>query len=195
MRTKLSIYRRQGGRITGITVLFLVIFVAAGFAQKAPPQGKTVGADPTIEATSVLLDQAKGLLKENRLEEVIPFLEEILIRLEGSEDQKAQQTRSFTMYQLGVCQMQMENYEKAAGSFADFIEIFPEDSSAPLAKLLLAESLAMLQKWPDVATHAAELLASEKVEQKHLLTVNQLLAEALYRQQKWKEAVLPLSEV
>lgn len=147
------------------------------------------------QATSVLLAQAREMMEAGTPETLLPYLKEILVRLEGNTTDDAKATRAFCMYQIGVCQMQAEKYADAAASFGTFIKNYPEDSSASLAALLTAESYAMLQNWSAAETAVRPLLEDKRFEASRRLTVRQLLSEALYRQQKWKEATVPLLEI
>ena len=53
--------------------------------------------NPQAESTSVLLETSKELLKNEQLEDALPFLEEVLVRLEGDGAKRARQTLAFTL--------------------------------------------------------------------------------------------------
>src|SRR6056300_338503 len=63
--------------------------------------------DPKAEATSVLLETIKELLKNEQLEDALPFLKETIVRLEGDTDRKARQTLAFSLYQLADVYMKL----------------------------------------------------------------------------------------
>ena len=176
-------------RLTKQTIRLWVVLILCGFCVSSFAQ------DISTEATSVLLARVKDLLKEDNPAELLPYLEEVLVRMGGNEDPDAQEARSFCMYQIGVCQMQLGQYADAVGSFKAFIEEFPRDSLAPKASLLIAEAHAMGGDWPAVEKYAQSLLGDKSLDPEQRLTAHKLLSGALYHQQKWEEAVTPLLEV
>ncbi len=149
----------------------------------------------STEATSVLLARVKDLLKQDRPEELLPYLEEVLVRMGDGDDADTQDARSFCMYQIGVCRMQIGNYTDAISSFEAFIKEFPKDSLAPKASLLIAEAYAMDQNWSAVEKYAQSLMDDKALDPERRMTAYKLLSGALYHQQKWQEATVPLLEV
>ena len=180
---------RKPFRLTKKTARCCAVFVFCGFCLNLYAQ------DISTEATSVLLAQVKELLKEDNPEALLPYLREVLVRMGGSEDKDTQEARSFCMYQIGICQMQMGRYADAVGSFEAFIEEFPRDSLAPKAALLIAEAHAMDGEWAAVEKYAQGLLGDKALDPEQRLTVHKLLSGALYHQQKWQEATSPLLEI
>jgi TolA-binding protein len=163
------------------------IFCSALFAQKPAPIG--------TQTTSVLMAQTRAMLEKGASEALLPYLREILVRLEGNTADDAQSARVFCMFQIGVCQLQAGKYIFAAESFESFIKAYPDDSSASPAALLAAEAYALQQDWPAAEKAARPLPADKRLDDKRQLTAYQILSEALYRQQKWKEATVPLLEL
>ncbi len=152
--------------------------------------------DPiTSEATSVLLTRARGMLENDQSEALLPYLKEILVRLEGNTSDDAQAARIFCLYQTGVCLMQTGKYAEAAAAFESFIADYPSESSSSTAALLAGEAYALQRNWPVVEKTVRPLLEDKRFDVKRQLMVRQMLSEAFYRQQKWKEAVVPLTEV
>ena len=173
------------------TILFAVffsqVFCSVSFAQKPVPV--------EVQATSVLLARARQMLEEGPPETLLSYLKELLVRLEGNQVSDAQAARAFCMFQIGVCRLQLSQYAEAASAFDTFIKEYPDDSSASLAALLSAEAYALQQNWADAEKTGRPLLKDKKFDTKRHLTVRQILSEALYRQQKWNEATVPLLEV
>jgi len=169
------------------TILFAVFFCSELFAQKS--------ASIEAQTTSVLMARAREMLESGSPEELLPYLREILVRLEGNTTDDALAARAFCMFQTGVCQLQAGKYTTAASSFESFIKACPYDSSTSLAALLAAEAYALQQDWPAAEKTARPLLNDNRFDAKRHLTVCQVLSEALYRQYKWKEATVPLLEV
>ena len=76
--------------------------------------------------TSKLLLASKELLKNQQYEEVIPFLEEIIYRLEDDKDKSVVRTLSFTKFQLAECFMRINNFSDAAKLFENFSLVFSD---------------------------------------------------------------------
>jgi tetratricopeptide (TPR) repeat protein len=148
--------------------------------------------DPATEATSVLLETIKELLKNDQIAEAEPFLEEVVQRLEGDEDRKARQTLAFSIYQLAHVQMKLGEYALGAKNFILFADEFPTDPQNSSGRVLAAQCLTMLQKWPDVEEQAAAVLQDRRVAEDLKMAAYQLLAESRYQQENWEEAIQPL---
>jgi tetratricopeptide (TPR) repeat protein len=148
--------------------------------------------DPGAESTSVLLDTIRELLKNEQIEEALPFLEETLVRLEGDEEKKARQTRAFSLYQLAHCQMKLGEYASGAKNFIRFADEFPTDPQNDSGRVLAAQCLTMLQQWPAVEEQSAKVLENKRLPDELMVSASQLLAESRYQQEKWGEAVRPL---
>ncbi|MDF7806388.1 tetratricopeptide repeat protein [Pontiellaceae bacterium B12219] len=162
------------------------------FPGRGVTQAQLSRMDPQAETTSVLIETSKELLKNEQYEDALPFLEEVLVRLEGDEGKKARQTRAFTLYQLGHCQMKLGDYVSGARNFVQFADEFPDDLQQESARMLAAQSLTMVQQWPLVEEQARLVLKNIRLSEELKIPSLQLLAEALYQQEKWAEAMKPL---
>ena len=167
--------------------LFCLFFCSALSAQQPAPIA--------TQTTSVLMAQAREMLERGASEALLPYLREILVRLEGNITDDALEARVFCMFQIGVCQLQAGKYAVAAAAFETFIKAYPDESSASLAALLAAEAYALQQDWSAAEKAVRPLLEDNRFDSKRQLTVRQILSEALYRQQKWREATVPLLEL
>jgi len=174
----------------------LLALLVAGQPPSAQGRGLTQAQlarlDPKSEATSVLLESVKDLLKNEQLEEAVPFLHELLVRLEGDAERKARQTLAFSTYQLGDVYMKLGEYQLGAKYFVQFADAFPRDPSYPSGRILAAQCLTLLQHWPQVEGQMTELLSDRILKDELKVKATQLLAESRYQQQKWAEAVPPL---
>ncbi|MDZ8119763.1 tetratricopeptide repeat protein [Pontiella sp. NLcol2] len=151
--------------------------------------------NPQSESTSVLLESVKALLKNEQLEEALPFLKEILVRLDGDDEKKARQTLAFTLYQLAYCQMQLGEYVSGARNFVRFADAFPDDLQQESARVMAAQCLTMVQQWPAVEEQAMLVLQNLRLTEELKIPAVQLLAEARYQQEKWAEAIKPLTSL
>jgi TolA-binding protein len=169
----------------------LIFALSSGVSAQNTPSALPISA----QATSVLLDQAKGLLEANNPEALLPYLRELLIRMEGNQDDEARNVRSFCMYQIAVCQMQVKRFAEAADSFERFIKEYPKDSLVPVASLQVAESYAMGGKWNEVEKYSGSLLTNKTLDPGQRSSARKIYAEALYNQKKWAEATVPLLQI
>ncbi len=175
--------------------LLAAVLLSAGPSARARgvTESQLSRLDPSSESTSVLLVTIKDLLTNDQYEDALPFLKESVRRLDGDETKKARQTRAFSLYQLGHCQMKLGEYISAARNFIRFAEEFPEDLQQESARVLAAQSLTMLQQWPAVEEQAALVLENPRLAEELKISATQLLSESRYQQEKWSEAVRPLA--
>lgn len=106
---------------------------------------------PSEMASSLLLKQARYLLENRKAAAAVPVLEEVLVRLQEMEDEDALAARRTALYQLGLCCLEAEEYEKAAQAFKRFVREYPEDEKVQEVRFLILEALAW-QKDPDAVT-------------------------------------------
>lgn len=176
-----------------IKAALFCLFLSAGsgaYAQSMPPE-----LPVSAQATSALLERAKEFLQANNPEALLPYLRELLVRMEGNEDEEARKVRSFCMYQIAVCQMQVKRYADAAESFERFIKEYPKDSLVPVASLQVAEAYAMGGKWSEVEKYSSDLITNRTLDPGQRSSARKIYAEALYNQRKWAEATVPLLEI
>ncbi|MBT8043190.1 MAG: tetratricopeptide repeat protein [Pontiella sp.] len=151
--------------------------------------------DPDTAATSVLLEVTKELLKNDQLEDALPFLKQVLVRLEGDNDKKARLTLAYTLYQLAHCQMKLGEYQSGAANFIRFADEFPDDPQQDSGRVLAAQCLTILEQWPQVAEQVSKVLENPRLASELKVTATQLHAESLYQQEKWREAIKPLTSL
>ncbi len=157
--------------------------------------GGVFAQELSTEATSALLERTKELLKADNPSMLLPYLEEIMVRLKGMKDKDSQETRSFCMYQIGASKLQMEKYSEAIASLDAFLTAFPNDSKASMASLMVAEAYAMGKDWAGAEKYAKTLMGAGNLDPERKMSAMQLLAEALYSQEKWGEAAVPLRQI
>lgn len=189
----LHIRRDSRGVVKCVVFVLLLLFVPQSEVfGRGMTESQLAKLDPATEATSVLLETIKQLLKNDQIEEAEPFLEELVSRLEGDEERKTQQTLAFSLYQLAHVQMKLGDFGRGARSFAAFVERFPADPQNSSARVLAAQCLTMLQKWPEVEELVESVLRDRRADKELKVAANQLLAESRYQQEKWAEAITPL---
>lgn len=180
-------YFFTAGRFSLLLSGVLFLSCVTSYAQSSDNLGST--------ATSVLLEKTKDLLKDNKPAALIPYLQEIMVRVSGMNDEDSLQARAFCMYQIGVCQMQTRQYSAAIESLDLFLKAFPQDSNATSASMLLAECYSIRKDWIGAEQYAKKMIEDTSMPAERRLSATQLLGEALFNQQKWSEAIEPLMKV
>ena len=176
----------KAGRCVLVLFVTLLFLCNTGYSQDS--------ASLRSQATSVLLQRTKDLIKDDNPSVLLPYLEEILVRLQGLNDKDARETRAFCLYQSGACLVELERYDEAIESFQNFLDQFPDDSKAPMAALKIAEIYASTGKWSDAEKYANGLMTDANLDPERQLFAWQLLGEALYRQEKYDEALEALQK-
>ncbi len=115
-------------------------------------------------ATSALLGGAHDLLETLHPEEAIPYLQEILIRLEGLNDEDTVNIRSTCMYQLGMCYLETQKFPEAINSFSAFIKTYPKDKAVPMAQFLILEAYAWQPDSGPMKAYIEQLKTSGELE-------------------------------
>ncbi len=187
MIKKKSSFGRTCKVVFGCVVAILFLSSSRAFSQEMGLLGSA--------ATSELMKEVKSLLKNDRPRELIPYLREIIVRMGTSSDSDSMKARSFCMYQIAVCQLQLNQTIEALVSFDEFVQEFPQDPNASKAVVRIAEIHAMNQDWPAVESYALELDMNSALEPSLRLIVSKLLSGALFQQEKWAEAAHPLLKV
>ncbi|MEE9368629.1 MAG: tetratricopeptide repeat protein [Pontiella sp.] len=194
MKNALSTYEGLLWRAVLVAALLSVASVHVAHSAGVT-QSQLSRLDPRVESTSVLLETSKELLKNEQLEDALPFLEEVLVRLEGDDEKKARQTLAFTLYQLAYCQMKLGEYVSGAKNFVRFCDEFPDDPQMESGRVLAAQCLTMVQQWPGVEEQASLVLQNVRLADDLKVPATQLLAESRYQQEKWGEAIRPLGSL
>lgn len=116
------------------------------------------------QATSALLENARNLLEGLQSEQAIPYLQEILIRLEGLNDEDTVNIRSTCMYQLGICYLETQKFPEAADLFKAFLQVYPNDKAAPMARFLILEAYAWLPDSSSMTVYVEQLKTSGELD-------------------------------
>jgi len=178
-----------------IVFLGSAVYAQSQDATNAAPPTAEATAEANAEATSDLLKKTQELLKTNQLEDALPCLEEILVRLKDLDDKRALEMRAFCMYQVGVCKLHTGFYQPAVEALEAFIAEFPDNKLIPKAMLLVGEGYANQKNWAKTEEYVRDLVDHRKFSEKQKILANQLLAGALYSQEKWEETVAPLTVI
>ena len=178
-------------------ILILVIFFYLNFNIYADGLTETQIDRFSIKEsqTSKLLLASKELLKNQQYEEVIPFLKEIIYRLEDDKDKAVVRTLSFTKFQLAECFMRINNFSDAAKLFENFSLQFPDHELYDNALILSAQNYSFLNSWTNSSrlAHLAleNLLLQDELKQKALKSAS----EADYRLMNWDKCIQSLEKL
>lgn len=120
-------------------------------------------------ATSVLLGEVRDLLAGLQSEQAIPYLQEIVVRLNGLNDEETVNTRSTCMYQLGRCYLDTKKFPEAIDQFKTFTQTYPNDKAAIMARFLILEAYAWQPDPSPMKAYIEQLKTSGELDR--LLTV------------------------
>jgi len=142
--------------ISGCLLCFSAV---SSFAQEDPAP-----VPISEQATSTLLGSARELLEGLHSEEAIPYLQEILIRLEGLNDEDTVNIRLTCMYQLGMCYLETQKFPEAADLFNAFLQTYPKDKAVPMAQFLILEAYAWQPDSSLMTAYIEQLKTSGKLD-------------------------------
>lgn len=142
--------------------------------------------------TSKLLLASKELLKNQQYDDVIPFLVEVIYRLEDDKNKNVIRTLSFTKYQLAECYMRIGDFNQAAILFENFSLQFPENDLRDSALILSSQNYSFQSSWSNSSrlAHLAleNLLLEDELKQKALKAAS----EADYQLKNWDKCIQSL---
>jgi TolA-binding protein len=116
-----------------LTTCFFLSNLSAHAVESAPVASK---------ATSVLVEDVRGLLTSGAFKDAVIYLREILTRLDSLTDAESVAARTSCLYQLGECQLRSADYAGAVDSFKKFITEYPRDEQVPMARFMVLEAYA-----------------------------------------------------
>ena len=148
--------------------------------------------NPKEESTSHLLSVCRELLRNEQHADVVPFLEEAVLRLEDDSEKKAQQTLAFSIFQLADCFMKLGEYQRAAEGFRRFADLFDLDPQRNDARLLASECFSLVGFWAEAEAEAEHVLKDVPLEDEMERSALRLFSEACFEQKKWADSIEPL---
>jgi len=146
-------------RLTLLTGYFLLLFFIPVQAQEQEP------INPSGMASRALLKSTRELVESGEMEEVIPYLEEIVVRFEAADGEGALEARVLAMFQLGMCRLETEQYQKAAEVLSLLLQSYPNHSLATPARFLVLEAYSWLDDPVPMKTYIEQMKSSGAFEQ------------------------------
>jgi TolA-binding protein len=124
-------------------------------------------------------------------QEALPELNEILPVLEplAQDDQALKVILAQGYYLQGVCNLELEIYKDAVGSFNKFLTQLPTHPNSIQARLMLGEAHLNLEEWPEIVRVIDPLLRANIMPPPERETAFQLMSLAYTNLEKWEEAL------
>lgn len=151
--------------------------------------------DPRDMTLSEVKTHAGLHVNSRAWEEALPHIEELVLRLEFTEEEAAWKILEWAMFQRGVAQMETDRLQAAITSFKQYIKRWPKGIYLRHAYLLQGECFASLEKWDDVRQVMAVFLRIPTLRNRDRVWGSQLVGESYFREKKWRESVKPLAYV
>jgi TolA-binding protein len=139
-----------------------------------------------------LARQADALIASGDYHAAIPYLEMLILKLQGNTEPLVQSVRERARYYLAVSYMETERTGQAQQEFRSYLNSYPMGMFRKMAILLLAETYATDGQWEDVVNALRAGLEETGWAPNLFVAVNRLLGDALVRLERWSESVEPL---
>jgi TolA-binding protein len=144
-------------------------------------------------STSELEQQAHQLIQANKFVEAIPYLAELVRRLDDDTSVSQAQTMENMLFFLGVGYLQNEDFQSAVDTFRRYLERFPKGRRARIALELQADALRLNESFDEAAAAYGRLRADYPLSEAEDLDVLARQAECHVVQGAWENA-FPLLE-
>ncbi|MCF7848384.1 MAG: tetratricopeptide repeat protein [Kiritimatiellales bacterium] len=157
-------------------------------------QGAVVYAQTDYSSWGItdVVGAADAHLLRGEYEMAIPALQEVVSRMRRMDDAEALETLQKARFQLARAYYQNGDTDDAVTLLEEYLESEPRKKE--LAALSMVAQIYFDQnRWEDVERISLKMLAIPDVAAKEITTGNLLLGQALFRQNKWTEAVKPLT--
>ena len=145
--------------------------------------------------TSELLTASKELLKNQQYFDVIPFLEEVILRLRDDNALKASKTLAFSIFQLAECNMRLGDFDKAADGFKEYAELFPETELRDSALVSSAQCFNLIGNWDNSSHYASKALENPLLNDDLEREALRVLSESNFKLERWDETIVSLEKL
>lgn len=166
--------------------LFLAALFGASVAALAQDYGSMGISD--------VVGTADAMLRGGNYGGAIPALEEVVRRTKDLTDPQGLDTLQSCRFQLARAYYQQSQIEAGMKVLEDYLKQTPRKQE-PMALRMLAQGFFDAGEWSKIEEVAGRLLGIPKLGPDDQLVANLLLGQALFRQNKWKECIAPLSYV
>lgn len=112
---------------------------------------------------------ANNLYQESRCEEAISAYERIY-----RANKNDLQTKALSLYRIGYCELQLENWERSAIFFFAFLKLFPEDNEARFRRM---QALEKLKDWSELIITGEKITKGEFYPPARLMMAQAYLAQ------------------
>ena len=173
-----------------LRLLVLPILVAMAGAEPAHAQD-----DVNAMALREVYEAATHRVNTRDFKAAIPYLGELVVRLQDAEEQAAWKILDYAMFHLALAYMESERFDRAVLGFEAYSKRFPNGVYVKGAYLLWAETYAEQGRWSEVIGIVGRFLHDPSLKPDERNWGNYLVGEAWFRQEQWARAVDPLAQV
>ncbi len=161
----------------------LVVFLSAG---------TSAAQDFSSMGISDVVASADRMLQRGDYGAAIPALEEVISRTALLTDSQGMDTAQTCRFQLARAHYQTGNVASGMTVLDEYLANEPRTKER-IALRMMAQGFFDTQEWDKVENIAVRLLEFPDLEKEDIYNANLLLGQALFRLEKWQEAVEPLA--
>jgi tetratricopeptide (TPR) repeat protein len=149
--------------------------------------------DIEIMSTEEVYRKALQYINARKFAEARPFLTRLITDLEDIKEDNigAKQTVEWCYFNLGVISLETAQYDDAISDFQKYKTMYPKGTWLKAVVIFIGEIHAIQANWQEVINSMLPVTKDRTFTDDHKLLAYQLLAEAYYRLEKWKEAINP----
>ena len=164
----------------------------AGAALPSPALAQADAGSLGLKELKILADQN---VQSKSFSQSIPYLEELILRLQYTEEERTWKVLEWAMFQLGVAHLEMGRYATSVTNFHDYIKRWPKGNSVKHAYLLQGEAYASQEQWHEVRRVMRILTKNPSLRRREQVWARRLIGESYFREQKWAESIPSLTYV
>ena len=153
-----------------------------------------VTTSPDYALFSMKLNQIPGLMAAEKYNDVLKNIEHCTTWMKDKLDKEPRllQPWEYCHFIRAVCRLQLKAYDDAITEFNRYINLFPQGRFRRNAIILWADCHAAKDEWDKVVTVVSPVLKDPGIKYIEQLAAYQLLGEARFKLEQWKEAIEPL---
>jgi TolA-binding protein len=177
----MKFYHRIGGNQIHTAMLAFALVAGVASAQNYGTEG-----------ISDVVASADRLLQRGDYGAAIPALKEVIRRTESLTDLQGRDTCQTCRFQLARCYYRQGDIPAGMKLIETYLENEPRGKEK-LALRMMAQGFFEKQEWGKIEEIANRILSLRDKEPEDVYNANLLLGQAMFRQEKWKECIKPLS--
>ncbi|MFO1530824.1 MAG: outer membrane protein assembly factor BamD [Kiritimatiellia bacterium] len=157
-------------------------------------QGGGVTTSPDYALFSMKLNQIPGLMAAEKYNDALKNIEHCVTWMKDKleKDPRLNQPFEYCHFVRAVCRLQLKEYDAATGEFSKYLGLFPQGRFRRNAIILWADAHAAKDEWNKVVEVILPVFKDPGIKYIEQLAAYQLLGEARFKLEQWKEAIDPL---